>query len=145
MGGLFTDPLSITTRQGWPALSSYLKIGRGGDVGGSGGQGISCLFFPLSLNLRNLPPAFSLQPSKKIVKVKRKDSLMTVVKYFLFENFAKAGKGHKIIIGAKIFGVLLAAHSFLRLGGQPGACIHLVLPPTIPRPHHISYLLLHAF
>lgn len=47
MGGPFADPLSITTCQGWPALSFSLKIVRGGgEVGEVGGQGIFCFFFP---------------------------------------------------------------------------------------------------
>lgn len=53
------------TRQGWPALSSYLKIGRGGDVEGEQWVRDILPFFPLKLESEHLPPAFSLQPSKK--------------------------------------------------------------------------------
>lgn len=64
MGGLFIDPLSITTRQGWPALSSYLKIGRGGDVGGERWAGDILPFFPLKLESAQFASGF-LSPAKQ--------------------------------------------------------------------------------
>lgn len=110
---------------------------------GRRGKGYLAFLFSLKLESEHLPLAFCLQPSEKSLKVKRKDSLTTVVKYFQFENDAKARNGRKIIIGAKIFGVLFGAHSFLcrvvtRLG-QRAWSLHP--PGTRPPPQAPAHLL----
>lgn len=49
MGSPFAEPLSITTSQGWPALSSYLKtVTGGGDVEDVrvGKEYLAFIFFP---------------------------------------------------------------------------------------------------
>lgn len=66
MGGPFADPLSVTPCQGWHALSSYLKIVRGGGEVGGGRVGKECLsLFLLKLESENLPLVFSFQPGRK--------------------------------------------------------------------------------
>lgn len=93
--------------------------------GGEVGKGYLAFFFPLKLESEHLPPAFSLQPSKKNRKSEAKRQPNDSSEFFLFENFAKAEKGHKIIIGAKIFGVSL---------GLPVSWTWSLHPPGPPLP-----------